>query len=227
MFLAVNIGNTNTRFGLFNGQKLTKTLIIPTRKTDNVKTEILRFTQNNIPKKTIIASVVPSKNKKFAFLNPVFIHEIINLGEVGADIYCGITAACKLYGGPGLVIDLGTATTFNAYDKNGKLLGVSIAPGLQTSHKALIEKTALLQEVELKTPPSVIGTNTISAIQGGVVLGHVSMIEGMVKRFKDELGDIKTTATGGLSELISKNTNVFDNVEPNLVLKGIQIIESA
>lgn len=224
MLLAINIGNTNIRFGIFDNDKLMKTYIIPTKESPDIKTEILRFTQNDTVEKTVIASVVPTKNKDFNFLSPVFIHELVDLGEVGADIYCGVVASSKLHGGPGVVVDLGTATTLNAYDKSGKLLGVVIAPGLQTAHHALIEKTALLHPIELKAPASAIGTDTTTAIQSGVLLGHISMIEGMIQRFKNELGDLKIIATGGLCKIVEPYTKVFDTVDTNLVLKGIQIL---
>lgn len=203
----------------FDGEKLIKSFYVPTKENHDHK----QLKDYSIDK-TVIASVVPARNRDFEFLHPVFIHELVDLGEVGADIYCGVVAAHKIYGGPGVTVDLGTATTFNPYDKNGKLLGVSIAPGLQTAHKALIEQTALLHEVELKAPKSAIGTDTTTAIQSGVVLGHISMLEGMIQRFKKELGDLEVVATGGLCELVTQNTKAFDVVDPNLVLKGIHIL---
>jgi type III pantothenate kinase len=232
MILAINIGNTNVRFGVFDEEKLIKTFLIPTKEKRDYQKEILKQVQNDTIRKTVIASVVPAHNKKFTQIcwelfqeKPVFIHELFKLGELGADIFCGVTAAYHLYGGPGLVIDLGTATTFNAVDKDGNLLGVAIAPGLQTAHKALIHETALLHEVPLIAPDSVIGKDTTTAIQSGVIFGYVDLIEGMIKRFKAELGqETQVIATGGLSPLVGKYTHVFSIIDTTLTLKGIQLL---
>lgn len=236
MLLAINIGNTNIRCGIFDKDKLIKTFIMESKNKNQeyYRSEILKQVQDDKEKisQVCIASVVPAHNKAFEQIcdtlfnkKPLFVHDLVNLGEVGADIFCGVTAAFHLYGGPGLVVDLGTATTFNAYDKNGKLLGVAIAPGLQTSHKALINDTALLHEVPLVVPSSVIGTDTTTAIQSGVVFGYIDLVEGMVKRFQKELGEnIQVIATGGLVTVISPNTHVFSAVDTQLTLKGIQLI---
>jgi type III pantothenate kinase len=138
---------------------------------------------------------------------------------------CNAVAAYKLHGGPSLVVDLGTATTFDAVDKNGYYVGSAIAPGMQISHKALIDQTAILKEVPLEAPKSVIGTDTTTAIQSGVVLGYVDLVEGMIKRFKKEMGEeTKIIFTGGLSPIVSQYTSILVTVDQNLTLKGIQII---
>lgn len=240
MLLAINIGNTNIGCGIFDGKKLVKTSRMDSKGKQNYKKSLLEQTKGFSVEKIIIASVVPAHNAVFEQLckdlftiKLLFVHDLINDNiikiknrkQAGADILCNVIAAKHLYGKPSLVVDLGTATTFDAVDKDGNYVGSAIAPGMQIAHKALIEQTALLKEVALKAPKSVIGTDTTTAIQSGVVLGYVDLVEGMVKRFKKELGKNTTViATGGLCEIANKYTKVFDHTDPHLTLRGIQIL---
>ena len=144
---------------------------------------------------------------------------------VGADRVCDAVAVMKLYGGPACVVDFGTATTFNAITKDGDYLGGAITAGVNLAAEALYTHAAKLPRMDLQRPPSVIGRNTIHAMQSGLLFGYVSMVEGMVTRFRSELGsDMKVIATGGLAEVIAKETSVIQVIAPWLTLDGLKII---
>jgi type III pantothenate kinase len=131
----------------------------------------------------------------------------------------------KLYGGPACVVDFGTATTFNAITKDGEYLGGAITAGINLAAEALYTRAAKLPRIDLQLPPSVIGKNTVHAMQSGLLFGYVSMVEGMVARFRLELGsDMKVIATGGLSEVVAKETKVIDIISPWLTLEGLRLI---
>jgi type III pantothenate kinase len=144
---------------------------------------------------------------------------------VGGDRLADAVAAWKIYGGPACIIDFGTATTFNALSRDGVYLGGAIAAGVGIALDALVRRTAKLPPVELKAPPSVIGSNTIHAMQSGIINGYVAMAEGMIKRFKVELGeDTKVIGTGGLVSVIASQTKVIEINAPWLTLDGLRII---
>jgi type III pantothenate kinase len=144
---------------------------------------------------------------------------------VGADRVADAVAALRLYGGPACIIDFGTATTFNAVTKDGEYLGGAITAGINLAADALFTHAAKLQRIDLQRPPSVIGRNTVHAMQSGLLFGYVSMAEGMVKRFREELGaDMKVIATGGLAEIVARETKVIDILAPWLTLDGLQMI---
>jgi type III pantothenate kinase len=144
---------------------------------------------------------------------------------VGADRVCDAVAVKQLYGGPACIIDFGTATTFNALTKEGDYLGGSITAGINLAAEALFTHAAKLPRIDLQRPPSVIGRNTVHAMQSGLLFGYVSMVEGMVARFRLELGpQMKVVATGGLAELIYKETDVIDVLAPWLTLDGLRIL---
>ena len=144
---------------------------------------------------------------------------------VGADRVADAVAVIKLYGGPACVIDFGTATTFNAVTKDGDYLGGAITAGVNLAAEALFTRAAKLPRMDLQRPPSVIGRNTVHAMQSGLLFGYVSMVEGMVARFRSELGsDMKVIATGGLAEVVAKETDVIDIISPWLTLDGLRII---
>jgi len=134
-------------------------------------------------------------------------------------------AAHHLYGGPIIITDLGTATTFDTVSKEGDYLGGAIAPGINIAAEALFMRAAMLPRVELIHPKHAIGTNTITAMQSGIVFGYVGLVEGIVARIQQELGEkAKVVATGGNAELIAKETTVIDIVNPNLTLIGLRLI---
>jgi len=144
---------------------------------------------------------------------------------VGADRVCDAAAVMKIYGGPACVVDFGTATTFNAITKDGEYLGGAITAGINLAAEALFARAAKLPRIDLQRPPSVIGRNTIHAMQSGLLFGYVSMVEGMVARFRSELGnDMKVIATGGMAEVIARETEVVNFISPWLTLDGLRII---
>jgi len=145
--------------------------------------------------------------------------------DVGADRIVDAVAAFKLYGGPACVVDFGTATTFDAISETGDYLGGAIAPGIGIAAEALFSQTSKLPRVDLVRPPKAIGTNTVQAIQSGLIFGYVGMVEGMVARYKEELGhNLRVIATGGLAEIIANETQVIEVVNPWLTLEGLRMI---
>jgi type III pantothenate kinase len=135
-------------------------------------------------------------------------------------------AAKQSFGAPVIVVDFGTATTFNAVNRAGEFVGGAIAPGLVLAADALYRSTAQLPRIDLAVPPRVIATNTTEAIQSGIVYGYLGMIEGMVKRMRDELGEPQApvVGTGGLVQLVGPHTTMIDHVDPHLILQGLRMI---
>ncbi len=187
------------------------------------------------------SSVVPRATQamrefvpKYFDLEPVIVEPGIRTGmpirvdnpkEVGADRICNAVATYELYGGPAVAVDLGTATTFDAVSADGEHLGCAIAPGLAISANALVSQTAMLKRVEFATPLRLIGKTTAESIQSGVVNGYACLIEGMIERFRKELGgDTKSVLTGGLAPVMAPNLTGIDIVDPWLVLQGLRII---
>jgi type III pantothenate kinase len=151
--------------------------------------------------------------------------KIENPKEVGADRIANTAAVQKLYGGPAIVLDLGTATTFDVVSKDGDYLGGAIAPGLGIAADALVRRTAKLPKVELTLPENAMGRNTVAAMQSGLVIGYVGLVKELVFRLKKELGgNPKVIATGGMAEMLDAWTEVIDVVSPRLTLEGIRII---
>jgi type III pantothenate kinase len=145
--------------------------------------------------------------------------------DVGADRVADAVAAIQEYGTPLIVADLGTASVFDAINKDGDYLGGAIAPGLGIGSEALFQRAARLYRVELSRPGAAIGRNTVSAMQAGIVFGHVGLVEGIVARFKEELGEeARVIGTGGFAELIARETDVIDAVDMDLALKGMRLI---
>lgn len=243
MLLAINIGNTSIWFGVFEKEKLLQTFRLESKGNIDIQRyqqDIKKHVGKNTIHEIVISSVVPPHHKVFEQIckqlfhkQPLFVHDLINPNilkikirkNAGEDILCNAVAVKTLYGYPSVVIDLGTATTFDAVNQHGEYVGSAISPGMQTAHQALVAQTALLHEIPLKAPKSVIGIDTTTAIQSGVVLGYVSLIEGMAERFKKELGEnTKFIATGGLATIIAKYTTLFTAVDPHLTLRGIHIV---
>jgi type III pantothenate kinase len=144
---------------------------------------------------------------------------------VGADRIVDAVAVVQIYGPPACVVDFGTATTFDAIAENGDYLGGAIAPGIGIAAEALFQRTAKLQRVDIQKPPAAIGRNTTHSMQSGLLFGYVGLVEGMVKRFQQELGPkMKVIATGGLADIIAHETKVIQIVAPWLTLDGLRII---
>ena len=234
MLLAVDIGNTNIVLGLFKGNKLVSKQRILTKRKVSVK----------LPGKidaAIISSVVPalssavsSRIRKQHNIDPVIVNwktvkglpiVLKNKGQIGIDRLVNAIAVKRLYGFPAVIIDFGTATTFCGLDKGGRYLGGAITSGLAISRDVLHERTAKLPLIKITNPKRAIGQSTIEAMKSGLFFGYVDMVEGMINRFKRELGrNTKVIATGGLSGLIASGTNKIDVVDPDLTLKGLNII---
>lgn len=249
MFLAIDVGNTHTTFGIFEDNKIKFTFRISTKAlhdsevlSDFLNTTFqslnINFSQIN---RVGISSVVPSVdnvleemialhfNKKSFFITPnidlPFKLLVDNPSEVGADRICNVIAGYKKYGGPLIIVDFGTATVYDVISKEGNFIGGVIAPGILTSAKALSQAAEKLPEVELKFPLKVIGTNTVSNMQSGIMFGALDAFEGMVKRISNELNDdVKIILTGGFSKLIASKTSLKTFLEFELVLEGVKIL---
>jgi type III pantothenate kinase len=249
MLLAVDIGNTNITIGVFDGSKMKATWRVATgvhRMPDEYAILLLGFFENQgiaVSKVTdaILCSVVPplvgvfeDMCRRYLKVSPVLVEAGVKTGvrismdnprEVGADRIVNAVAAHKLYGGAVIVIDLGTATTFDAVSKEGDYLGGAIAPGIAIATEALFARTAVLPRVELTHPKKAIGRNTVAAMQSGIVFGYAGLIEGIVARIKEELGGkAKVVATGGYAELLARETPAIDEVNPDLTLIGLRLI---
>jgi type III pantothenate kinase len=145
--------------------------------------------------------------------------------QVGPDRVVDAVAAYRLYGGPVIVVDFGTATVFDAVSAGGDYLGGAIAPGLGISVEALFQRASLLSRIELQKPPRAIGRNTMHSMQSGIVFGYVGLIEGLVRRFREELAaDARVIATGGLAPVIASHTPMVEVVNPDLTLMGLRYI---
>ena len=147
-----------------------------------------------------------------------------NPKEVGADRIANALGAYDLYGGPTIVVDFGTGNNFDVISERGEFLGGAIAPGIEISLDALLGKAAALRAVELSEPPSVVGKSTVESLQSGTVFGFAAMIDGMVDRFLDEIGDANVVATGGLAHLIAPVAETIEVVEPFLTLHGLRLV---
>lgn len=238
MLLAIDAGNTTVHFGIFLGKKLVKDWREPTERITRNWSIRKRIPDIKQISKTIVSSVVPSINKAIRrqFPNALFVdHRSIGIrikvkkpAEVGADRLVDALAAGRLYGGPAIIVDFGTATTFDVINGRGDYLGGAIAPGLLLARDTLYARTAKLPRVSLKAPRSVIGKNTVEAIRSGLVLGYAALVEGMVKRLRSQFSvpssRIKVIATGGLAPLICKRTTVIDRIDPELTLKGLRLM---
>ncbi|MCS3919661.1 type III pantothenate kinase [Fervidibacter sacchari] len=187
-----------------------------------------------------LCSVVPpvttsivEMSERFFGVKPLIVTGALNLGicnayrppeAVGADRLVNAVAALHLYGTPCIVVDFGTATTFDAIDRSGTYLGGAIAPGITMAAEALFQRTAQLPRVALSSPKQAIGRSTVESIQSGLIFGYVGLVKELVARFKDELGEAKVIATGGLAHLIAPLTEVIDEVNPDLTLMGLAIV---
>lgn len=228
MLLTIDIGNTSTIFG-------------PSGLRIKTQPAILKKTLKKIGRtdRAIVSSVVPQMDKiiKKYFKSAIFVNhlkfnklmkiKVKNPAEVGADRLVNAYAAYKLYGGPAIVVDFGTATTFDIIGADGSYLGGLIAPGIQISADALHEHTAKLPKVKVQLPKNVIGRSTVEALQAGIYYGYIGLVEGIIERLKSRgkgQGSSKIIATGGYAKLISKRTKVFDKIDPDLTLKGLYLL---
>ncbi|RJP49334.1 MAG: type III pantothenate kinase [Anaerolineaceae bacterium] len=254
MLLTIDLGNTNLTIGLYEGETLVHHWRLATedaRMPDEYGLQLLGLLTHvgKTPADLTgicLASVVPPLTTRVAQACTEYLGKgggpppllIVDAGvktgikiryedprAVGADRVADAVAVHTLYGGPACVIDFGTATTFNAVTADGQYLGGAITAGINLAADALFTHTAKLARVDIQRPPSVIGRNTVHAMQSGLLFGYVSMVEGMVARFRAELGkDMKVVATGGLAEIVAKETDIIQIIAPWLTLDGLRII---
>jgi type III pantothenate kinase len=273
MLLVIDVGNTNTTLGVYEGAQLVKHWRLTTRK-GRTADEYGVYTRNlfalagldsSAITATAIASVVPPLNFTLRRMceiyfqhTPLFIDHTTETGmpilyspasDVGADRIVDSVAAIEKYGAPGIIVDFGTATTFDAVNRRGEYLGGVIAPGITISADALFERAARLPRVEIKRPSQVIGTNTVGAMQSGLYYGYVGLVDGILARIRDELladedaneakseNDAKNEgagrstkqkvsiiATGGLAPLIATGSRFIETVDDTLTLEGMRLI---
>lgn len=249
MLLAVDVGNTNITLGLYDKDTLGPRWRIATNHQSMPDEYGLQFvgmfTNAGISLDDLdgicLASVVPPLTgtiveacRKYLHKDPLVVDTGVKTGvrvlyedpkAVGADRIVDAAAVQQLYGGPACVVDFGTGTTFDAITAKGEYLGGAIAPGITIAAEALFARGAKLMRVDLQRPPSAVGRNTTHALQSGLLFGYVGLVEGLVARFREELGDeMKVIATGGLAEIVAKETDVFDIIAPWLTLDGLRII---
>lgn len=249
MLLVLDIGNANVKIGVFRGDELVASWRIATdarRMPDEYAAlffSLLQIAglQPSSVRGVALCSVVPPLTAVFEELfrsyfrvNPLVVGAGVKTGvrvlydpprDVGADRIVAAAAAFRMYGGPVITVEFGTATVFDAVTREGDYLGGAIHPGLQVAAESLFTSTSQLRRVELVRPPQAIGRNTIAAIQSGIVLGHVGLVEGMVRRFKEELGpDARVIATGGLAHLIAPEVGIFTAVNEHLILQGLRLV---
>jgi type III pantothenate kinase len=251
MLLAMDLGNTNTVFGVYDSSdKLVKHWRLSTQKERTVDEYgillrnlfALEKIEANQIHRVIIASVVPPLDpvlnemvSSYFSVKPVFVtHENAGIpilydkpSDVGADRIVDAVAVVHKYGKPAIVVDFGTATTFDAITSNGEYQGGVIAPGIVISAEALYHHAAKLPRIEIQKPAHVIGTSTVASMQSGLFYGYVALVDGIITRMKKELGPTtKVIGTGGQAPLISQETKLIDTVDANLTLDGLQLVAS-
>ncbi len=249
LVLAIDIGNTNMEFGIFRGGKLEGSFRLGTNReatSDEMGLLISQyFLIHNIQRgdvqDVVISSVVPQMMysiqnaiKKYIGRRPLVVGANLPVpienrygspSEVGADRLVNALAGFTKYGGPLVVVDFGTATTFDAIDASGAYLGGAIYPGIRISMDALFQKTAKLPRVELVNPGSVIGKSTVSSMQAGAVYGYVGAVRGIVQAMQEQLGEnTRIIATGGFSQLLGNEAGIFYKIDRSLTLDGLMMI---
>lgn len=249
MLLAVDIGNTDTVFGIWDGESwshIFRMRSLPEEPPHHYESKLrLHFLEANLVidniTTTVLSSVVPALTPTLRTMltdlfgkTPIVVGpeiypeikvEIDHPHEIGSDLVANAVAAYVKYGRNAVIVDFGTALTFTTVSAEGKILGVAIAPGLKTAVKALFSNTAQLPEVPLQLPESAIGKNTVHAIQSGILLGYESLVRGMITRIRRELdGDCIALATGGLSSIIDTLHGEFVEVSRSLTLDGLRFI---
>ncbi|MFN2589445.1 MAG: type III pantothenate kinase [Actinomycetota bacterium] len=249
MLLAIDVGNTETLVGVFQGTDLAwhwRSSTVPERTADEMalllggflEQQGLSFSRQITG--VVLASVVPNQTlalremvRNYFHFTPVVVEPGTRTGipihydnpkDVGADRIANAAAAFAKFGGPSIVVDFGTATTFDVISTDGEYLGGAICPGIKLSSDALFGKAARLPKVELAAPHSVIARSTVESMQAGLVLGTASMVDGMVERIAKELGHATVIATGGLASLVIEHCSSVEHHEPWLTLEGLRLI---
>lgn len=250
MLLAIDIGNTNIKYGVYDGDELKASFRVTSEKkktADEYGAVLVNLLgTSGIALKdisgVILSSVIPALNytichmcEYFFNIKPLIVGPGIKTGinirvdnsrEVGADRIVNSVAAYKKYGGPCIVIDFGTATTFNVLTEDGKLIGGVIAPGIKSSLDSLVNGTAKLPDIELEFPGKVVCTDTVTNMQAGLLYGFAGLVEYIVKKTKAEIGrpDAKVIATGGMGEFISQEASCIDVADRKLTIEGLKML---
>ena len=250
MLLVVDVGNTNITMGVFRQRELLGTFRMTTkilRTSDEYAITLkelieLQGVKSSEIRDVIVASVVPdvmhslgSAFVKYFGIKPMVVSAGIKTGiriktenpkQVGADRLVDAVAAYTIHGGPVIVIDYGTATTYDVVGADGTFEAAVIAPGIRTSAQAMWEKAAMLPAVELQKPSSILARETVASMQAGIVFGQIGQTEYIVKKIRQEAGyeNAKVIASGGLGNIIANETDIIDVYDPQLTLKGLQII---
>jgi type III pantothenate kinase len=245
--LVVDLGNTNLVLGVYRGDELVSSWRLATareRTADEygiLARQLVGDAFKSALDGAIVASVVPPLNSAMTFMvrkyfgiEPLFVEPGIKTGiaihvdnpqEVGADRIVNCAAAHAQYGGPTVIVDFGTATTFDVVTENAEFVGGVIAPGLNISAEALFARAARLPRVDVRRPDRVIGTNTVVNMQSGIYFGYLGLVDGILARIKMEVPSLRrVVATGGLATLFAEESEHIDEVDPELTLKGLKII---
>lgn len=245
--LVVDVGNTNIVLGVYRGDELVMSWRLATareRTADEygiVAKQLVSTIFNDKLDGAIVASVVPPLNSTIRFMleqyfgvEPLFVEPGVKTGlsiatenplEVGADRIVNAVAAHALFGGPTVVVDFGTATTFDLVTANAEYRGGIIAPGLTISSEALFARAARLPRVDLRRPAQLIGTNTVASMQSGIFFGYLGLVDGILQRMRAEVPNLKRViATGGLAALLAAESEYIDETDAELTLKGLKII---
>ena len=240
MLLAIDIGNTFTKFGIFENKTLINRTAFPTVRTqtaDDIRSQTPLTSLQGI----VISTVVPElKNpyrefaEKFFDLKPIFVDNTFDFGleikyyppeNVGVDRIVAAHAAAEKYGKPCIVCDFGTATTIDAVNSKSEYLGGTISPGIEILSEALFSRTSQLPKVEIKKPLSVFGNTTVKSIQAGIYFGYIGLVDNIIARMIEELGEsAKIVATGGYAEFIAEGSGKIEKVDENLMLEGLRSI---
>jgi type III pantothenate kinase len=249
VLLAIDVGNTGIKLGLFEADRLCRTWRWATdrQRMPDEYAALLSWALNldelslGRIERTVLCSVVPQITQTLTMLADRYLEGPIltvtseietgvrlavdNPREVGGDRIANAIAARALYGAPAVVVDFGTATNFDVIGPDGAFMGGSFAPGIQSSIDGLLARAARLQRFDLVAPPSVIGTNTVACLQSGTVFGYAGLVEGLLARIRAELGvDPFVIGTGGLVDVVASQTNAFSVVDRDLTLQGLRLL---
>ena len=249
MFLAIDIGNTNVTMGVFDGEQIRYTWRVATdihKMPDEYASALMPLLQfrkiplTEIKEVALCSTVAPLVPIFVELLNDYFKIKPLVIGpgiktgirvrmdnpkEVGTDRIVNTVAGFKLYGGPTIIVDLGTATTFDVISKEGDFIGGAIAPGPMTAAEALFSRTAALPRIQFIHPQKAIGTSTIAAMQSGIMFGYAGLVEAVVAHIEKELGEKATiVATGGFGAIFAQETTVFKVVNPDITLIGLRML---
>lgn len=248
MLLVLDVGNTNTTLGLYDGDQLTHSWRLTSERQRTVDEygmmcrSLLHLSGLSLESITDIAisSVVPPLDftlfkmaEKYFHLKPLFVNSanagmpvlIDNPAEAGSDRVVNAVAAYEKYGGPVIIVDFGTGTNFDVVTKRGEFVGGVICPGIQISADALFQRAARLYRVDIRHPEKVIGTNTTACLQSGLYYGSIGLVDGVLEKMIEEIGEpTRVIATGGLAPLIGKGSRLIEQIDQDLTLEGLRLI---